>query len=374
MKLAIRILTAVATAGVFLACCPTHASVVLTLEQFKFAGAVTEGGLIFEYDRSLAPQNFPELPPETQIVIHSLPTGGADPAVMLTLDDLTALPLEPGQGFEFSYSVGLDAGQPNLGFTHTALGADLFSFGGGSTVTMNATGAPSGSPFSLDVSGASSVTDVITLGGGDRTLRVSKTINPWPEPGAQPGPIASATGLFLASDPSNPAGSSNNPFLPPPASGEAWEFAPTPVVVGEQNWFDPPVAIGYDYVVTDGPLVASVELPAVGDDIFSLFVWNGLDWILLTDSLLAGSTFDFSAPVDRFRVLGIETSAALDPDDTSAFKTALTFAESGLVSLTQMPITVEVPGPSPIALIGLGALAMLGRGRRVYPSPCTHLS
>jgi PEP-CTERM motif len=48
-----------------------------------------------------------------------------------------------------------------------------------------------------------------------------------------------------------------------------------------------------------------------------------------------------------FRVLGIETSAGLDPNDPTAFVTGLSFTGAGQFTGTMTPFTAEAPAPVP---------------------------
>jgi hypothetical protein len=57
--------------------------------------------------------------------------------------------------------------------------------------------------------------------------------------------------------------------------------------------------------------------------------------------------------------LGIETSAQLDPHDTTAFVTGLTFTDDGDFTGTMTPITERVPEPE---TLGLFALALIVSG------------
>ncbi|MCI0464195.1 MAG: PEP-CTERM sorting domain-containing protein [Gemmataceae bacterium] len=125
-------------------------------------------------------------------------------------------------------------------------------------------------------------------------------------------------------------------------------------------FIDPIVAVGYDYTVTGGPLFASVLLPTgIGDGAYTLDLLNGSPLI----SLLGGTPYSFASPVDRFRVLGIETSAGLDPNNPNAFVTGLTFAGDGTADVAMTPLTRNTdvatsPEPGSMALLLLGTLGL----------------
>ena len=81
-----------------------------------------------------------------------------------------------------------------------------------------------------------------------------------------------------------------------------------------------------------------------------------------------GTVFDFGAitggaGVSGFRLQGIDVGAGLDPANTQAFSTGLTFVSGGQVSMTQTPLTFDtgnsVPEPSTVMLMFM-ALAGLG--------------
>jgi probable HAF family extracellular repeat protein len=142
------------------------------------------------------------------------------------------------------------------------------------------------------------------------------------------------------------------------------------VVPDTPIFIDPFVAIGYDYTTGDGdPNFASVSLPiGIGDSLYKLIVGE------LEFDLAGGVVFDFIANgfaggVSKFGVRGIETSAALNPDDPAAFVTQLTFAGRGRFTGSMTPISVfvpdaTVPEPSALALAGLGLLALVPALRR----------
>jgi len=107
---------------------------------------------------------------------------------------------------------------------------------------------------------------------------------------------------------------------------------------------DPDIAVGYDYAVGEGnPLFASVILPYIGDNLYELYLFDGVNYSLAEPTLAAGNIYDFVPPVDRFRILGIETEANLDPNDALAFVTVLTFDRAGLFTGTMTPIIRYVP-------------------------------
>ncbi|MCQ9375365.1 PEP-CTERM sorting domain-containing protein [Methyloversatilis sp. XJ19-13] len=159
-----------------------------------------------------------------------------------------------------------------------------------------------------------------------------------------------------------PGSSPSNPLLPV-ATDEGWSFTFN-VRPGETFFIDPDIAIGYDYFLESGPLFASVLLPELGDNAYEIWLWNGTEWVF-ADNVLAGEEYTLSEGVDRFRVLGIEESVALDPLNPTAFVTGLTFDGSGAVQLSQNPIVLSLPVPEPetyaMFLAGLGLIVAARR-------------
>ena len=166
------------------------------------------------------------------------------------------------------------------------------------------------------------------------------------------------------------AGNSPVVNLPVVLEDGSYKFDIT-VVPGVTYYIDPEVAVGYDYAIGAGdPRFLSVDLPdTIGDGLYDIFGFDAAGGlVLLADDWNGADVFDFGPDgVDRFRVLGIETSAGLNPASTTAFITGLTFNGRGQFTGTQTPITVNtdgtVPEPSGLALAGLGLAALLRRRR-----------
>lgn len=148
------------------------------------------------------------------------------------------------------------------------------------------------------------------------------------------------------------------------------------VTAGLVEYYDPLVAIGYDYAIgLEGPNFASLILPEIGDSFFDLLLpqGSGFDFVA---RLAAGEEYFFSAGgVSAFRILGIETSAGLDPSDPTAFVTGLSFVSDGRFTGTMRPISefvAPVPLPSSLAVM-IGALGLLGVSVRKRKHPAQRI-
>ena len=151
--------------------------------------------------------------------------------------------------------------------------------------------------------------------------------------------------------------------------GAPYQFKITEVGPSSKTFIDPFVAIGYDYATGAGdPNFASVTLPNVGDGIYTLSFLVGA--ILQSEILNAGSEFFFpGGGVNAFSVRGIETGAGLDPANTTAFVTGLTFVTTGSFTGTMTPVIefvpdAAVPLPNTLALLGMGLAGLLACRRK----------
>jgi hypothetical protein len=157
------------------------------------------------------------------------------------------------------------------------------------------------------------------------------------------------------------AGEVPTAFLPTVVNG-VYNFNITNIGPESITFIDPEVAVGYDYKIGAGdPNFASVLLPTgIGDNLFDLFLWSdGSGWYDTGIDIIGGAQFFFlTGGVNQFSIRGIETSAALNPNDSTAFITGLTWVSAGNFTGTMTPVTVDVPGSVPAPHIA--AMLLLG--------------
>lgn len=143
-----------------------------------------------------------------------------------------------------------------------------------------------------------------------------------------------------------------------------FDFPEIDVVRDGLLFFDPHVAIGYDFEVVSGPGVSSLALPLdIGDGVYEIWVWDGemyvLDGLTVEEGDFATHLFD--SATTRFRILGIEMSAGLDAEDPLVFPAGLVFAADGAVDVS---MTVLVPEPDPAVACAAALLCLAALSRR----------
>jgi hypothetical protein len=166
--------------------------------------------------------------------------------------------------------------------------------------------------------------------------------------------------------------SPNAPLLPNIVQQDGWHFDFN-IQLNQRIYIDPLVATGYDFVVNSGPNFQTALFPTIagdtnGYDIYGFDNSNNTYDIILGHAN-AGEVFNFGADgVSRFSLHGIDVGAGLDPTNTQAFVTGLTFVTAGTVNMTQTPLTV-VPEPETWAML-ISGIGLLGwRLRRLKNLP-----
>lgn len=149
-----------------------------------------------------------------------------------------------------------------------------------------------------------------------------------------------------------------------------YQFSQVPVSATEVTFIDPLVATGFTYAIGGGdPNFKSVLIPTrYGDGLYNVMVWNGASWLTIKENLGVNETFDFALNghlngVDKFRIVGIETSAEVSPLDVTGFVTGLTFMTEGKFNGTMQAIVLDTTAPVPepeTYLMLLSGLGMIG--------------
>jgi hypothetical protein len=81
------------------------------------------------------------------------------------------------------------------------------------------------------------------------------------------------------------------------------------------------------------------------------------DFYLAAENIASGQTYVFNPQgVDRFKILGIEKNAQLDPNDVTAFITELTFTGTGQFTGSMVPIFTSKPMPTKFRTPDLGQI------------------
>lgn len=200
---------------------------------------------------------------------------------------------------------------------------------GGQPAFAGYTGGRAGAPQTLSGSGTA---DVLTL---DQRSNIGKA-GRW---------------YFPFRDGAAPGTTRENPLLPDVQS-DGWRFQYTTTQVDEVVWSDPEIVFGYDYAVESGSTFRSFILPVLGDNSYELWLGSESNPMYIAD-IIGGSEYFFSdlgldLGIDFFRILGVDSDLAIDPNDVTAFVTGLTFTEPGFVQWVQRPLFTEDDEPEPV--------------------------
>lgn len=157
-------------------------------------------------------------------------------------------------------------------------------------------------------------------------------------------------------------------------AGPLYHFDVPQVTASSVTFIDPLVATGYTYATGTGdPNFRSVQVPvALGDGLYDVYTFDAGTWTLARSGLGVDEVFDFGAGgVATFQIRGIETSAAVNPFDVTAFVTGLGFVADGRFTGTMQAIvfnTSAVPEPPPGLLLLAGGIFFAMRRALATPS------
>jgi hypothetical protein len=148
----------------------------------------------------------------------------------------------------------------------------------------------------------------------------------------------------------NGSGASQGDAILPtaPGGGGSFDFSDVP---GGGNWFDPPMAYGFEYQAALGSLFTEVGLPTGmepgGDELYTI------EWDTGSATVAGGAFHTFATPVDHFSITGIDPS--VDGNSPVAFPVYLVFdQETASFSMTPLLQAETVPEPATLVLAALG--------------------
>lgn len=146
------------------------------------------------------------------------------------------------------------------------------------------------------------------------------------------------------------------------------------VTAGSTTYIDPAMATGYIFQTGSGnPNFTSVTpISTIGSGVYQLYTQTSGGGYVFATNIQAGQTYTFSGSgVSSFEIQGIPASADIDPSNTSAFVTGLTFAGSGQFTGTMTPIVASAStaanstdGPIPVWALGALGAGLVGIASR----------
>jgi hypothetical protein len=161
-----------------------------------------------------------------------------------------------------------------------------------------------------------------------------------------------------------PGSTPENPLMPviDPENPTEYNFEFEVIDPDALIFIDPLVAVGYDYIVNSGPNLASVVLPTGFDDnMFDLWLWDATanDWYDANTVITGGVEYTFASALSRFRIMGIDVTNMVDPNDFTAFVTGLRFDAVGTINMNQNVVTFFVDDGSNPNVVSAPSIASL---------------
>lgn len=159
---------------------------------------------------------------------------------------------------------------------------------------------------------------------------------------------------FIADPAAGPTGTTSN---------GAYTFS-VDVVANTPVFIDPPVALGYEYKTGAGdPPFATVSLPiGIGDNKFRVVLRGGESYRVNAGQLFDFRTHGYPSGTDSFEVRCVDPTAMLNPLNSRAFPTKLTFTQSGKFTGTQRPSGHNIPSAAAAAQLRVHEECLRGAG------------
>jgi hypothetical protein len=150
----------------------------------------------------------------------------------------------------------------------------------------------------------------------------------------------------------------SNPILPGSQVNGVWQFT------GAQSgqFFDPPMAYGFEYEMTDSSLFTKVGLPLGLGNNFTITSSEGT-----VSGMTAGSQHTFTSGVSSFTITGIDP--LVDETSSTAFPVYIEFNNS-IANFSMTPLTVPEPGSLVLTAFMLLLLSQRGRKRERTDAGC----
>lgn len=192
------------------------------------------------------------------------------------------------------------------------------------------------------------------------------------------GPRGMSEAAPSAIVPTCPGDTPDNPLMPTAIINGQFVFNPTFSSPGQMIFIDPPVTIGYTYIIM-GALFTSVQAPGnladthfilktgtanlAGGNFVPMNGSNACNSFSYAGHITGGLTYLFPNPASCFQILDIDEALTIAPTDFTTFVTGITVNSVGTFNVSQTPIAT--PGPLPLLGAGIGFSASRRLRRRI---------